>query len=366
MVVRPQPVGWIRTPALAAPAGDVISDVLVVVPWHRRRILMLLLAVGLAGSASAVLATGTADLNDWLIRAGDALVRLRWPFLAPVLLFAATHYAASAVGLRAAAGVPMRFGTTVAVQLAAAAANRLTVAGIGAAAVNTRYLTRSGLRLPAALSSMTALGMFGLAAKTLTLLAIVFAGSALGLGDGTTQLTLVGHHLSHMLAPLERTYVWGPILGLAAVLTTIFVWRGAHGRHLRRFMEFKHGFWAPVRALLRDPRRLALLTGASAGTTLMLGFAFIACTHVVAGVHPSASLSGLLIAYMLGGAVGTATPLPGGLGATEAALTAMLVANHVPASHALQVVLLFRVVTFWLPAVIGLLASRQLVRRRVL
>jgi uncharacterized membrane protein YbhN (UPF0104 family) len=43
-------------------------------------------------------------------------------------------------------------------------------------------------------------------------------------------------------------------------------------------------------------------------------------------------------------------------------MTAALVTAGVPAGHALADVLVFRVITFWLPALVGLLAARQLRR----
>jgi uncharacterized membrane protein YbhN (UPF0104 family) len=65
---------------------------------------------------------------------------------------------------------------------------------------------------------------------------------------------------------------------------------------------------------------------------------------------------------MLGAAAGTSVPIPAGLGTTEAALIGVLVSAHVDVGHAVQVVLVFRLLTFWLPAVIGVLALRRLRR----
>jgi uncharacterized membrane protein YbhN (UPF0104 family) len=39
---------------------------------------------------------------------------------------------------------------------------------------------------------------------------------------------------------------------------------------------------------------------------------------------------------------------------------------HVPAGHAIQEVLIFRVLTFWLPAIVGVLATRRLNRRHAI
>jgi uncharacterized membrane protein YbhN (UPF0104 family) len=65
---------------------------------------------------------------------------------------------------------------------------------------------------------------------------------------------------------------------------------------------------------------------------------------------------------MAGSAAGNAVPLPAGLGSTELALVAILVAGSLPTSRAVEIVLIFRLVTFWLPAAGGLLAARYLHR----
>jgi uncharacterized membrane protein YbhN (UPF0104 family) len=69
---------------------------------------------------------------------------------------------------------------------------------------------------------------------------------------------------------------------------------------------------------------------------------------------------------MIGAAAGSAVPVPAGLGSTETALAAILIEVQVPASHAVEEVLIFRVLTFWLPAAVGVLATRRLNRRRAL
>jgi uncharacterized protein (TIRG00374 family) len=64
--------------------------------------------------------------------------------------------------------------------------------------------------------------------------------------------------------------------------------------------------------------------------------------------------------------VGSATPTPGGIGGVEAVLAAGLTAIGIPAQEAIPAVLLFRMVTFWLPIPIGWVAFEVLQRRGVL
>jgi uncharacterized membrane protein YbhN (UPF0104 family) len=87
---------------------------------------------------------------------------------------------------------------------------------------------------------------------------------------------------------------------------------------------------------------------------------------VVPGARPTIAAGGLLVAFMLAAAAGTSVPIPAGLGTTEAALIAVPVPAHVPAGHAVQVGLIFRLLTFWLPAVLGLLALPHLRRHHAI
>ena len=87
---------------------------------------------------------------------------------------------------------------------------------------------------------------------------------------------------------------------------------------------------------------------------------------MVPGTRPSADVGALVVAFMAASAAGSAVPVPAGLGSTEAALVGVLVAAHVPAAHAVEVVLVFRLITFWLPAGVGVIATRHLRKVRAL
>ena len=68
--------------------------------------------------------------------------------------------------------------------------------------------------------------------------------------------------------------------------------------------------------------------------------------------------------YALGLAAAMVGPLPGGLGATEASLTALLVAAGAAAPAAAAAVLAFRLFDFWLPTAIGLAVGARSSRAR--
>ena len=70
--------------------------------------------------------------------------------------------------------------------------------------------------------------------------------------------------------------------------------------------------------------------------------------------------------YLAAGAIGSAAPTPGGIGAVEAALAAGLTAAGLDGATAVQSALLFRAATFWVPVVPGWLSFQWLQRKGAL
>jgi len=80
----------------------------------------------------------------------------------------------------------------------------------------------------------------------------------------------------------------------------------------------------------------------------------------------SAPFASVAVVYLTGSALGSIVPTPGGLGAVEAALTAGLRAAGVAGGVAVSGVLLFRLLTFWLPVPAGWAALKYLERQQLL
>jgi glycosyltransferase 2 family protein len=100
----------------------------------------------------------------------------------------------------------------------------------------------------------------------------------------------------------------------------------------------------------QQPRKLA----EGIGGALLLSVAYILCLAAcVQAFHGSAALASIAVVYLTGSALGSIIPTPGGIGAVEAALTAGLVAAGLHGTEAASSVLLFRLLTFWLPVPFG-------------
>jgi undecaprenyl-diphosphatase len=115
-----------------------------------------------------------------------------------------------------------------------------------------------------------------------------------------------------------------------------------------------------IAAIAKTPTKLLALFTGSAIVTGSYTAAMLASLAAFGAEVPVATAAAV---YLAGAAVATAAPTPGGIGATEAALIAGYTAVGVDASTAFAAVLLFRLVTFWLPILPGWLALIGLQRR---
>ncbi|RFU36418.1 hypothetical protein DZF91_38160 [Actinomadura logoneensis] len=307
--------------------------------WMR---VVLALAPLAAIIIALILTRGISRALDAFATLGDA----RWEFLFPLSVLAALHYVLAGVALRGAAGRPLPLGRTILTQFTAAAANRVTPGGLGAAAVNTRYLVTRGMPVAGALVTVAVLQAAGAPADLL----IMTAALILGGGD-----RLAPHLLSPFSFPLWPTVFL--CVPLALVLLPVALRWGRRAIRSPAVVRALGG----LSDLCRRPADLALTLSCSAGTTLVMAMAFALSVQAVPGTRTGGDDTlALLTAYLLGAAAGAAIPLPGSLGTTEATLLAALTALDIPTTPALQAVLLFRAVTFWAPVPVGLIAYRTL------
>ena len=103
-------------------------------------------------------------------------------------------------------------------------------------------------------------------------------------------------------------------------------------------------------ALAKEPKRLAVIVLGCAATTLGNAFALWASVEAFSG---NTSFITVTVVTMIGGTLASAAPTPGGVGAVEAALIGGLAAFGMAAAVAVPAVLLYRVLTTWLPVFVG-------------
>jgi uncharacterized membrane protein YbhN (UPF0104 family) len=156
----------------------------------------------------------------------------------------------------------------------------------------------------------------------------------------------------------------GPIIVVVAVvavalaaLVLAFVPR------LRAWLREKLGPALSSLQVLRHPRKLVELVGGNVASQLLFAAALGLCVDAMGA---EVSFIDVVMTNTLVSLFAGIIPVPGGIGVTEAGLTAGLSAAGVPQETALAAVIIYRVWSFYLPPVWGFFAMRSLQRRSYL
>lgn len=273
---------------------------------------------------------------------GQLLASANWSWGLAALALSATTYGAAALALSGFVAERLDFFRTFLVQLAGSFVTLVTPAAVGGAALNVRYLQRRKIPGPTAVASVAVSQVVAFALHIL-LLAVVAAIA------GTASKTPV--------RPPGWTYfVVAGLIALAAAVLAV-----PAGRRLVR-ARLSPTFGQVVPHLVEIAQRPGKLAQAFGGS-LLLNVTYILCLAAcVAAFGGAVPLAKIGVVYLTGVALGSIIPTPGGLGAVEAALTAGLTAAAVPGGVAVSAVLLYRLLTFWLPVPVGMVALHYLQR----
>ncbi|WP_235432076.1 lysylphosphatidylglycerol synthase transmembrane domain-containing protein [Nocardiopsis sp. RV163] len=246
--------------------------------------------------------------------------------------------------------VPLPWWRTVMVQYAGSFVRIAAPAGLGSLAINTRFVTREGVSTSLALSAVGLTQLVGFLVHVPLLLVCAYL-------TGTSYWTGFTPSPTVVVISVAGTAVVGVVLLLPRL-------RHALGARIRPYLR---GVLPRLLDMLQSPSSLLL----GFGGTLLITAAFVLCLRfsVLAFADPGAqvSLVAVAVVFLAGNAIGSAAPTPGGLGAVEAALIGGLTTvAGVPAAVALPAVLLFRLLTFWLPVLPGWGAFSYLQRREAI
>ncbi|MFI8302086.1 YbhN family protein [Streptomyces sp. NPDC085927] len=283
------------------------------------------------------------------IEFGPLIANAEWGWVAAAALFSAASYFAAALALLGFVPERVPFVRTVAAQVAGSFVKIVAPAAVGGVALNTRFLQRAGVRPGLAVASVGASQLFGLGCHILMLLAFGY---------------LTGTEKTPSLSP-SRTVIAGLLTVAVLVLVVTSV------PFLRKFLFTRvRSLFAGVVPRMLDvlQRPQKLVTGI--GGMLLLTACFVLCLYASVQAFgdetTSISLAGVAVVFLAGNALGSAAPTPGGVGAVEATLTVGLIAVGLPSEVAAPAVLLFRLLTLWLPVLPGWLAFNHLTRKGAL
>jgi glycosyltransferase 2 family protein len=280
---------------------------------------------------------------------GSVLSQANWRWVLVAVALSALTYFAAAFSLTGFVLEKLRFVTTVLVQLAGNFVTLVTPAAVGGVALNIRYLHKAKVAPADAASSVGVSQVFAFVLHMLLL--VIFA-------------VLAGGSSSKSIAPHPPSWSY-PVLAAVGALALAVLALPAGRRLIRSRVAPALGQVIPrLLDIAQRPAKLA----EGIGGALTLTLSYIVCLYVcVLAVGQHAQFFAVGAVFLAGSAIASVVPTPGGIGVAEATFSGLLGAvEHVPAAQALSAVLLFRLITFYVPAGLGWFTLNYLQRHDVL
>ena len=323
--------------------------------WGGRAVGLAITGVGLYIVAPSILALfgawpRLADVEPWwfpvlAVLEGCSFAALWW--LARLAL-------AQDAGDQEPQPAPAGWGTIATAQLAGNAASKVVPGGAATGGVlQARLLIKAGQPAAVVASALTAIGL--ITTGVLLLLPVLTVPAVL-IGPPPARQLELGLLVSLIMAVV--------IVGLGLTALTwkrfVVVVGRAAGRILHVVKRSVTADSCAALLVIQRDRVAAAFEGhwwkAAFAAAANRMFDYAALVAALAALDAHARPSMVLLAYVVAQALAMIPVTPGGLGFVDAGLTALLVLIGVSADTALIGTLLYRLVSFWLPIPVGLLA----------
>ncbi|MFB7877030.1 YbhN family protein [Nocardia sp. NPDC056064] len=295
--------------------------------FNRNQIIQLVLLVGLVYVAYPFFSQVPTFFSQ--------LRTLNWWWALFGLVISGLTYLGAAAALGACADGLVRTRDLILEQLANTFVATTTPAGVGGLALSVRFLQQAGmstLRATAAVALQQSMQVI-----THLVLLVIFSVVA-----GTST------NLAHIVPDATVLYLVGGLVGglIGAFMFVPKLRRWVNHSVRPQLMEVL----GELGDLAKDPKRFAIIVAGCGAITLGQALALWASVEAFGG---GTDFVAVTIVTMIGGTLASAAPTPGGVGAVEAALIGGLAAFGVPAEIAVPAVLLYRVLTCWIPVGLG-------------
>jgi uncharacterized membrane protein YbhN (UPF0104 family)/membrane-associated phospholipid phosphatase len=259
-----------------------------------------------------------------------------WAWVVVTLFLWPLVPSAWATALMGCVNTDLPFIPTVVTQLSCNFLNLITPNGIGGTALQIDYLHKQGVPVASGGSAMVlSTGVGGALQMGLFLIAAAITATAVEPNSSAPSASQVLIAIA-VIAALVGIVLWIPKV---------------RGKVVPQVKRAASDIWA----VIRTPKKaLQLFGGDLAGNLLyplLLGLCLLA-------FHQKLDYAQLVVVQVGAGMVGNVAPVPGGIGVQEAALTGGLTAFGIPANPALAAVIVFRGITFALPALLGFFTLR--------
>jgi uncharacterized protein (TIRG00374 family) len=274
----------------------------------------------------------------------QALLDARWGLVVLGLVLAAATNATDATALAAVTPKPVPIGVTTVEQFAIGFVNIAVPSAAGRIAVNIRYFEKLGISAVTSTTTGAITGFLGFIAQALLVVVTIVIGA------GSIDLTQLqgGGDVTRLLAMAVAIFV-----GAVIVVALVPTWRQWAEDKLR----------TPIAEIgdaiktLKNPKSAALALGGSLATEILYGAGFAMCVLAVGG---SINLGQAIFINVTVSLFAGLMPIPGGVGVAEAGMTAGLTSIGVDPGVAVSAVLIYRLVSYYLPPLWGYVSLRWL------
>ncbi|MDQ3093734.1 MAG: flippase-like domain-containing protein [bacterium] len=273
------------------------------------------------------------------------LSNLSLGWILPLVLVASSAYILTGIIYVILSDIPLKFWRTILVQLAASFVSKIIPGGLGSSTLNARYLTKQGLSI----SDSTA---------------VIFTHNAIGFVMFIVPLiiflTLTG---GSVFAAFDVNITSRAVVIFITVLLVILLTLLLARRLREKILAGAVSFITSLREISTSGRQLSLSAAASFGVTL----ASIACLFLCFKAFGlELGLIAAATTYAAAVVAKSVIPTPGGLGPLEVAMATSLVGFGIDKPLAFSVVILYRIVTFWLPIPFSIIAYKYVERKNLI
>mgnify|MGYP003619103879 CR=1 FL=1 len=328
----------LRTSASAAVGADAVELV------QLQRVRLLNLALTLVAGVAVFLIIGRI-IDIGLENILDTFEGATWSWIALALVVGQLTRLSDAWSALGASDEPLPYGPTVGLEFSVCFINVAAPCTAARISIETRYYQKMGIPAAKALTfgALDSLSLF-IVQIAILLMTTVFGSSSLELAEADASVVV------------DIVTKLAVIAGVAVVVGLLVV---AFTRRLREWVaDFLRQAWVAVKGV-RSFERWGRLFGGNLITqvlfSLTLGLCVLAFGYEVSFVDLMAI--NVVVALFSG-----LMPVPGGIGVSEFALTACLVAVGVPQAQALSAVIVHRMITYYLPPLWGYVALRWMRR----
>ncbi|MGI9644224.1 MAG: flippase-like domain-containing protein [Ilumatobacteraceae bacterium] len=300
--------------------------------------------VAFVGFAAYTLIGGLAEVGfDTIL---DTLADARWSLVLLALVLAAATNWTDAISVAAVSPKPVPVGVTTVEQFAIGFINIAVPSSAGRIATNARYFQKFGINTVTSTTTGAITGFVGFIAQAILIVLTILVGA--GSIDFSEMQTDGG-----VLRFLGMAVV--VLVGVSGLVAIVPKWRHwAWGLVSKPLSQIGAAF-----EMIKDPKTVLTALGSAMGTEILYGAGFALCVLAVGG---DVSLGEAIFINVTVSLFAGLMPVPGGIGVSEAGMTAGLTAVGVPSDIAVSAVIVYRLISYYLPPIWGYFSLRWLTK----